>query len=51
MYSAFATQGQGKEGQLLTKDDLAPLAKTNVEFLAEFDYFTYAKAAKSKHRI
>jgi len=30
----------------LTKDELAPLAKTNIESLAEFDYFTYAKAAK-----
>ena len=48
MYSAFATQGLGKDGQLLTKDELAPLAKTNVEFLAEFDYFTYAKAASQK---
>ena len=46
MYSAFVTEGQGKEGQLLTKDELAPLAKTNIESLAEFDYFTYAKAAK-----
>jgi ABC-type uncharacterized transport system substrate-binding protein len=45
MYSAFVTEGQGKDGQLLTKADLAPLAKTNVESLAEFDYFTFAKAA------
>jgi ABC-type uncharacterized transport system substrate-binding protein len=48
MYSAFVTQGQGKDGQLLTKQELAPLAKTNVESLAEFDYFTYAKAANQK---
>lgn len=45
MYSAFVTQGQGKDGQLLSKEELAPLAKSNVESLAEFDYFTYAKAA------
>lgn len=45
MYSAFVTEGQGTDGQLLTKEDLAPLAKSNVESLAEFDYFTYAKAA------
>jgi ABC-type uncharacterized transport system substrate-binding protein len=45
MYSAFVTQGIGKDGQLATKEDLAPLAKTNVESLAEFDYFTHAKAA------
>jgi ABC-type uncharacterized transport system substrate-binding protein len=45
MYSAFVTEGQGKAGQLLTKEDLAPLAKTNVESMAEFDFFTYAKMA------
>ncbi|HUI19430.1 MAG TPA: DUF1007 family protein [Methylocella sp.] len=48
MYSAFVTEGQGKEGQLLTKEELAPLAKTNIESLAEFDFFTYAKAANQK---
>jgi ABC-type uncharacterized transport system substrate-binding protein len=48
MYSAFVTQGQGKDGELLTEEELAPLAKTNVESLAEFDYFTYAKAANQK---
>jgi ABC-type uncharacterized transport system substrate-binding protein len=44
MYSAFAVQGLEKNGMLATKDQLAPLAKTNVESLAEYDYFTYAKA-------
>lgn len=48
MYSAFATQGLGKDGQLATKADLAPLAKTNVDSLAEFDFFTFAKLAGSK---
>jgi ABC-type uncharacterized transport system substrate-binding protein len=48
MYSAFVTEGQKKNGPLLTKEDLAPLAKTNVEDLAEFDYFTHAKAANKK---
>ena len=43
MYSAFATQGLGKDGQPPTKAELAPLAKTNVESLAEFQYFTAAK--------
>ncbi|ACK50729.1 protein of unknown function DUF1007 [Methylocella silvestris BL2] len=43
MYSAFVTEGAGKKGALLTKADLAPLAKSNVEDLAEFDYFTHAK--------
>jgi ABC-type uncharacterized transport system substrate-binding protein len=48
MYSAFVTEGQGRDGQLLTKEDLAPLAKTNVESLAEFDFFTYAKVNNAK---
>lgn len=45
MYSAFVTEGQGKEGEVMTKEQLAPLAKSNVESLAEFSYFTFAKAA------
>jgi ABC-type uncharacterized transport system substrate-binding protein len=48
MYSAFATQGVGKNGQLPTKEDLAPLAKTNVESLADYEYFTHAKADGKK---
>lgn len=44
MYSAFIVQGIGKAGDALTKEQLAPLAKTNVESLAEFKYFTVAKA-------
>jgi ABC-type uncharacterized transport system substrate-binding protein len=48
MYSAFATQGLGKDGQLATKEELAPLAKTNVDSLAEFEYFTFAKIGDTK---
>ncbi len=48
MYSAFAVQGLAKDGQLATKEQLAPLAKTNVESLAEFGYFTFAKNAGAK---
>jgi ABC-type uncharacterized transport system substrate-binding protein len=48
MYSAFVTEGQGKGGKLLTRDDLAPLAKSNVDDLAAFGYFTFAKAARNK---
>lgn len=48
MYSAFATTGLGKNGGLATKEELAPLAKTNVESLAEFSYFTFAKMAGTK---
>jgi ABC-type uncharacterized transport system substrate-binding protein len=45
MYSSFAIQGLGDEGKILTSEQLAPLAKTNVESLAEFGYFTVGKAA------
>jgi len=45
MYSAFITQGLGQPGQVLTKEQLAPLAKTNVESLAEFAYFTVVKSS------
>ena len=48
MYSAFAVQGIEKDGKLATAKDLAPLAETNVTSLAEYDYFTYAKASGVK---
>ena len=44
MYSAFAVQGLEKDGKLATTKDLSSLAKTNVESLADFEYFTFAKA-------
>jgi ABC-type uncharacterized transport system substrate-binding protein len=47
MYSAFVTEGQAESGKLLTKEDLAPLAKSNVEDLEPFGYFTVAKASKA----
>jgi ABC-type uncharacterized transport system substrate-binding protein len=43
MYSAFATQGFGTNGKPPTSEELQPLAKVNVESLAEFHFFTYAK--------
>ena len=39
MYSAFAVQGLGKNGQLATKEQLAPIAKTNVEFFGRIRLF------------
>ena len=48
MYSSFAVQGLEKDGKLATSKDLASLAQTNVESLAEYDYFTYAKAEGHK---
>ena len=48
MYSAFATQGLGKDGKPPTTEELAPLAKVNVDSLAEFDFFTFAKESGRK---
>src|SRR5476649_834963 len=45
MFSAFATQGlDAKEKGKLSREELAPLAKVNIESLKEYDYFTYATA-------
>jgi ABC-type uncharacterized transport system substrate-binding protein len=45
MFSVFAIQGleQRKKGEF-TREELAPLAKVNVESLKEYDFFTYARA-------
>src|SRR5512135_3776952 len=49
MFSAFATQGmEAKEKGKFTREELAPLAKVNVESLKEYDYFTYATADGKK---
>jgi ABC-type uncharacterized transport system substrate-binding protein len=49
MFSAFAVQGLAcKEKGKFTREELAPLAKTNVESLKEFAYFTYATADGKK---
>ena len=42
-YSAFQIQGLGTDGKLPTREQLAPLAKVNMESLAEFGYFTVLK--------
>jgi ABC-type uncharacterized transport system substrate-binding protein len=45
MFSAFAVQGlEGKEKDKFTREELAPLAKVNIESLKEYDYFTYVTA-------
>jgi len=51
MYSAFAVQGLGKDGRPPTREELAPLAKTNVESLAEFQYFTVAKTGPKMYEF
>lgn len=48
MYSAFVTEGLASPDKLATKQQMAPLAKTNVEQLAEFNWFTVAKLSGKK---
>ena len=43
MYSSFATQGLAPPGQLVNKEQFAPLAKENAGSLAEIGYFTTLK--------
>ena len=43
MYSSFATQGLAKPGDLVTREQFAPLAKENAGSLAEIGYFTTLK--------
>ena len=45
MFSAFVTQGleNWKKGNF-TREELAPLAKSNMDSFKEFAYFTYATA-------
>jgi ABC-type uncharacterized transport system substrate-binding protein len=48
-YSAYAAQGLGAAGDgKATPDELAPLARENVESLAESGYFTRLKAGSRK---
>ncbi len=49
MFSAFATQGlESKEKGKFSREELAPLAKVNIESLKDYDYFTYAMADGKK---
>ena len=49
MFSAFATQGmKAKVKGQFSREELAPLAKVNVESLKEYAYFTYATADGKK---
>jgi ABC-type uncharacterized transport system substrate-binding protein len=49
MFSTYAIQGVNtKKKGVYTREELAPLAQTNVESLKDFDYFTFAKADGKK---
>jgi ABC-type uncharacterized transport system substrate-binding protein len=49
MFSAFAVQGlQSKVPGQFSREELAPLAKVNVESLKEYKYFTFATADGKK---
>jgi ABC-type uncharacterized transport system substrate-binding protein len=45
MYSSFATQGLAPAGQLVSREQFAPLAKENAGSLADIGYFTTLKIA------
>jgi ABC-type uncharacterized transport system substrate-binding protein len=52
MFSTFAIQGlESKEKGKFTREELAPLAKVNVESLKEYEYFTYATADGTKTEL
>lgn len=51
-FSAYATQGLDQKTKgVFTREELSDLAKTNVESLKEYDYFTDAKSAAGKERF
>ncbi|MGY3618589.1 DUF1007 family protein [Bradyrhizobium sp. USDA 10063] len=52
MFSTYALQGiEAKIKGAYTREELAPLAQTNVESLKEFAYFTFAKADGKKQKF
>jgi len=52
MFSTYALQGiESKTKGIYTREELAPLAQTNVESLKEFAFFTFAKADGRKQRF
>jgi ABC-type uncharacterized transport system substrate-binding protein len=52
MFTTYALQGLAtKTKGVYTRDELAPLAQTNVESLKEFNFFTFAKADGKKAKF
>jgi ABC-type uncharacterized transport system substrate-binding protein len=48
-FSVYATQGlKTRKRGVFTREELAPLAETNVTSLKEYDFFTFAKADGKK---
>ncbi len=52
MFTAYALQGiETKTKGVYSREELAPLAQTNVESLKEFGFFTFARADGRKERF
>jgi len=52
MFSTYAVQGiEPKTKGAYSREELAPLAQTNVESLKEFGFFTFAKADGKKEKF
>ena len=52
MFSTYALQGiETRTKGVYTREELAPLAQTNVESLKEFGFFSFAKADGKKQRF
>jgi ABC-type uncharacterized transport system substrate-binding protein len=52
MFSTYALQGiETKTKGVYSRDELGPLAQTNVESLKEFGFFTFAKADGKKEKF
>jgi ABC-type uncharacterized transport system substrate-binding protein len=52
MFSTYALQGiETKTKGVYTREELAPLAQTNVESLKEFNFFTFARADGKKEKF
>lgn len=52
MFSSYAVQGlEAKRKGAYTREELGPLAQTNVESLKEYAYFTFARADGKKERF
>ena len=52
MFSTYAVQGiESKTKGVYSREELAPLAQTNVESLKEFAYFTFARADGKKQKF